>query len=317
MSVFICFDIGGTKSHIALYKKKLNSYKLLYSASKQTIKGKRGLKNTLTFLFSNCLAFVIQHNYELDNSIYISMIGDFGLDTVLKQGSASNICAFEGEFDDVCLADFFSDCFASNYKLYIVNDALAQCCGGYYVYNQSKRENFKSVISYLGLGTGLGGAFAEFKKEKGLSFFTDGHVSRVQMKSRLTNSNITAEEVLSAHYFKSIGVLDVKNFLSQANYSQHTRAQLNLLGAHFCDLVDLLFGNITTYHASWAKKDIVKIKQTSLLLIGGSIGVSELTKPFLYDIYFPYLNQTYSNIEIYLITNSFNCATLGAYLYFL
>ena len=317
MSTFICFDIGGTKCSVGLFEKQIDSYTLLYSESKDTLKGKIELKKVLSSLFSSVMKVVAHSNLTIQNALYISMIGDFGLDRILANGSASNISSFDGEFDGMCLNYFFSECFNTNMSLCIVNDGLSQCCGGYYAYNQLYKNYSKSVISYLGLGTGLGGAFAEINSNKRLTFFTDGHVSRVKLNSRVDNSVCSSEKLLSSHYFNLLGISDVKKALSKSNLDKKIKIQLSLLGAHFCDLADFLFGDSIDYHSKWTNQDILKIKQTDLLLIGGSIGVSELTKPFLFDIYTPHLKELNPNLEVFLISNTFNSALLGAYLYFL
>ena len=160
MKCFICFDIGGSKIDTAIYQHIKDNYECLFSFKTTTKKGLSQLQKRLSFCFAKLRTFIDSHGYSLDSTIYIAMVGEFGSDYILQPGSAPNICLKENEFDFLDLNQFFSSCFGSKYSFKIVNDAIAQCCGAMEAYQlQSKRLSNHKMISFLGLGTGLGGAF--------------------------------------------------------------------------------------------------------------------------------------------------------------
>ena len=51
MLPFICFDIGGTKTQVAIYKEVENDFELLFSFQKATSKGVEALQDVIKTLY--------------------------------------------------------------------------------------------------------------------------------------------------------------------------------------------------------------------------------------------------------------------------
>ncbi len=102
---------------------------------------------------------------------------------VISRGTARNLARWPGEFDEVPLEDLLS--FRLGVSVVVRNDASAQMAYG--IEELLRHPRSANVIkgkrvSYLGLGTGLGGGFATVSKRGRISLKTDGHVGNILME---------------------------------------------------------------------------------------------------------------------------------------
>ena len=314
MAPFICFDIGGTKVQVVIFTKQTCDYRIIYEKKVQTQLGLSALKNILKMLFGDCLDYLATKSLSCDPCVYIAMVGEFKSDLVLKPGSAFNLCSFDTEFDNLDLNVFFKSCFGK-FSFKILNDALSQCYAGMYSFAKNYKTQHK-IISYLGLGTGLGGAFFDSSLAKNGDFFSDGHVSRVLIESRFSREYVNAESLLSNVFFKTLFKKNADQILLNDVLLTKFKKELELFKYHFFDLFDCLFGINSIACSTWSDNEIKIIKKTSLLLIGGSIGTSSfVVDQILFDFEFRKKCKEL-DIFIYVLDSTSYLGSLGTYLYY-
>ncbi|MBT5954670.1 ROK family protein [bacterium] len=287
---YICLDVGGTSIHAAYFlSSKTQSYPLcLFKKSYSTKKGKKVLCNQLldiineidrtvgTSSFKNKLQ-TLNSALDLDidekclvssNMVSISMPGNFDDKGRLKPGSAENLGTFDGEFDLFSPKEELMK--LSPEKLFFIqNDALAQCLGSYIMLLDRKlalEETFH--YGFIGIGTGLGGAFLDMSENQYPMFYTDGHIFDLEIPSF---PNEPVENILSHRGIIRLTGFQAKELNTDVVAWNKSKEIIESVGRYIAELIYLIQSGMTS-KKGWSEEDTHIVSEFNTYILGGSIG---------------------------------------------
>lgn len=287
---YICLDVGGTSIHAAYFlSSKKQTYPLcLHKKSYSTKKGKKELCTQLIEIINEIELTVgnpsfkeniqiLNNALDLDinkdclvssNMVSISMPGNFDKQGLLKPGSAENLGTFDGEFD------LFSPKNAlmklSPGKLFFIqNDALAQCLGSYLMLLDRNPElEDTGHYGFMGIGTGLGGAFLDMSDKKYPMFYTDGHIFDLEIPSF---PNEPIENILSHRGIIRLTGFQAKELNTDDISWIKSKKIIESVGGYVAELIYLIQSGMTA-KKGWSDEDTHRVSEFNTYILGGSIG---------------------------------------------
>lgn len=223
---------------------------------------------------------------------------------VIAPGSAANLEINPGELNGVNMQKLLQDA-APNVPLYISNDAIVQMQAMLVeVTRKIGSTNFLGKkVGYIGLGSGLGGGFANVSKRGTISPQTDGHIYDVLLSmpediewlhkknETLPNGSkfqfhpggsIRAEDILSGTSFSKMTGQPGTDFKNPES-AETVRPVLECMGRGLAELVIKIYdGELKkiSADADWPAADLQEIKGTHTFLMGGGMA----NNPFLMKI---------------------------------
>ena len=266
MTALIAFDVGGTTTSAMMYQPKTKM--VLYKKTKKTVVGKDAFPVFFNQMIQHIQAQAKSLNIWLEKTILVALPGAFkpGVDIVVQKGSAKQLVHEDESLDDQNIKDWL----CPHYPLFFVNDAQAQGLGAMLDLWQPHWQS--KLLGYIGPGTGLGGAFVQFKKTKNdWTWVTNGHIfdSWVTLRSK----KIIAEDVLSGRgVLEALGI-SAKTYNQQLASNQVKPTFLRDMG-HVCQLIlsQIKDARIQKKYESVLESDQNTLKALSTVILGGSLG---------------------------------------------
>ena len=266
MTLTLAIDIGGTKISAGIVT---SDYQITHKTTVQSGRGIKRLKDTL----DRCIHWAMPH---LPQSIAIGTPGKLiGTPKKIAPGTAQNMAAFPGEFDHLCIQDLISVPHANFKDIFIINDALAQLCGGIV----TLKLTAPMIVGYIGPGTGLGGGFATIQDNNPLQFETDGHIFDIMIPRdpqdiwSTPGDWVMSEDVISGRGFYDITGISVLDWATKK--PAHATPVIDLFGRYMTQLIRTLkAGSFEKKNAAdnWTKREKEIASKTSHWIIGGSVG---------------------------------------------
>jgi predicted NBD/HSP70 family sugar kinase len=314
----LAIDIGGTKIAYALIEHKVNNPNFIFSYKIDTPKGIPNLANCFSEIFQKTLAKAKKLSYEVSSIIAIGSPGHFigSEKNIIAPGSAHNLEAFPGEFDNLNLALLLKKILPKNFDIVINNDAIAQLVGGTdFILANEYILILGSKIGYIGVGTGLGGGFAKVSKTGEISIRTDGHISDIKIKDN-TGQAKRAEDLLSGKAFFELTSKTLKEINSSSALLNKYRLVLKEMGLTLAKIAIKIYqGEISKIKPenNWLKKDIAFVKGIKIFFIGGSATTKGRSSKIIIATAEQYLlDKGFSDIKLIRIKNIRKAALWGA-----
>ena len=301
----LCIDIGGTTTTAAIVQ---DAQSLRYLNSHSTPKGIQGLRSVLTSIWDAAVSPELAR-------VVIAMPGKrlAGEPRCLAPGSAENIgLPSDRPFEFTELVDGI---FPDRVHCDILNDALAQCIGGIQLLlDAGQQEILNQKLLYLGIGTGLGSAFATTDGSH-IHSYTDGHVG--DMRITVDGAQDAMAEALCSGraFFAQRGTP-----LSQAasHLCSDDIACIQQMGRSLGHIIQQIYlGDIqkNEQRQAWSQADKDAVAGTRHVLLGGSIGTQDPVATIIQESAAQYLQNVELPIRFFRVSDPDHAAILGAYYY--
>ena len=264
-------DIGGTSIKCVLVEPKQEldpTLKALWQHRWPSSKGIEvftdSIKQLKQAMLKECAAF----GKQLE-AVSIGFPANMSLDeskTILR-GAAPNLSLFQGEWDGISMQAFFEEQF-EGIKVRVVNDAVAQCLGGVVQYYQQHIKASKK-FGFMGIGTGLGGAFCCTDSLGVASFYTDGHIYDFCIQGPNQKMGL-AEDFISGRGFQSLYGIDAQHAQNSQGFEEYKPIWKDFGKRINMFLMELKQGHLQKSPRPWPQEDIKAIQDVEQWLIGGS-----------------------------------------------
>lgn len=279
--VTLAIDIGGTKIAWGLVDSG-ESMKIMVQNSRPFIPGKSALFESISAVVTDAYQWASDHSLTLNPTVAIGTPGRLigpGRDQIAP-GSAKNLSAYPGEFDNLSMRDLIMPALPGK-QLLIENDAVCQFAGGLrdLVAGDPWRSHLlNQTVAYIGPGTGLGGGFCKVDATGTPTFFTDGHIFDIQLSfpdGMVGAKMVGAEDVLSGKAFQIETGLSAETVNSSPELLAKWHSVIVEYGNRLAKLVLLIInGQITKERpdAQWPQADIDAVRSVRAIVVGGSLG---------------------------------------------
>ena len=284
--ILALIDIGGTHLRLSLLdKQKGDGFEegLFFEHKEKTSLGKEALSLQLKEI-----KVLIEKQCQLNKkkleglSVGFPANLSFCNKKYVIPGSGANISLKKGEWDDVSIQDLFQSIFPQSF-VFVINDAFAQCLGGVHQYlNAQKPSHFPIHVAYVGMGTGLGGAFCKVMGPDHIDFISDGHIYDVMIKG--PKGVCIAEDVLSGSGFLNQFGQKPETIFLDTRYIEQLKETTAVIGKMCYHLLKyLLVGPLKKRDTLWSKDEINKVAKTELFLFGASFAKASLGRDLWFD----------------------------------
>jgi len=269
MQATLAIDIGGTKTAAGLVDRH---YHLIDTID---LPSRRGISE-----FKKNIVACLKWGGARFDKIAISTPGKLiGTPKRLAPRSAQNIALFPTEFDDFPIEAVVCAMCAHYPTPFIINDALAQLCGG--LMSIGIDSFVCQIVGYIGPGTGLGGGFVAIDSPQKIRFIGDGHIFDILLprdpddRWSPPGSHVMAEDVLSGRGFFDLTARPFGDVVTSPSLYDEFLPMVELMARYFSQLI----GQINSGNSSkrfpqdaWPEDIRSQLSKTHHFLVGGSVG---------------------------------------------